>query len=243
MSHHTARCRVPRYGPCPQDDGQAFGYLNPVACVLHRTYGFWPGDYSVIKNNGLAHFLIGRDGGQWVQFTDTNQVTYHCNGANFRAVGIELTGTNDDPLTDWQEARLGEVLRFLNVAHGIPLNYVDPAVTPEASIWVNGGGFSGVISHDSVRTDDGSSQHSDQITLSDYIRAIQGAVPHPPSPKKDDDPMLYVFNPHVPEEIWCLSGNTRRHISPDEWHFVQFVGGQAIKVTEAWFDSYPLAAG
>ncbi len=217
------------------------GGLTPVAVVLHRTYGQWPGDYSVIKGNSLCQFLIGQQDGQWVQFMDTNQVAYHCNGANFKAVGIELTGTNDDPLTDWQVARLGEVLRFLQSAHGIPLGYIDPSSTPPASIWVNGGGFSGVISHVSVRTDDGSSQHSDAIWVSDYARAVQSAVPTPP--KKDDDPMLYVFNPHVADEIWCLSGNTRRHITPDEWQFVQFVGGKAIKVSAAWFDSYPVTAG
>lgn len=231
---------MPRLGSCPQDQGRTYGFLSPVAVVLHRTYGQWGGDYSVIKNGGLAHFLIGKFDGQWVQFADTNEVQYHCNGANFKAIGIELTGTNDDPLTDWQTTKLGDVLRFLRSAHGIPLTYVDPAVTPAASIWVNGGGFSGVISHESVRTDDGSAQHSDEVATVDYSRALSGAIPAPP--KKDDDPMLYVFNPHVPGEIWCFAGNSRRHVTPDEWAFATFVGQKAIKVSAAWFDSYPVAA-
>jgi hypothetical protein len=225
---------------CPQDNATPMGALNPVAVVLHRTYGQWPGDYNVIKNNSLCHFLIGQQDGQWVQFVDTNAVTYHCNGANFRAVGIELTGTNDDPLTDWQVTKLGDVLRYLNSAHGIPLGYVDAAVTPPASIWVNSGGFSGIISHDSVQTDDGSAQHTDAVSLTDYQRAVATTV-IPPS-KKDDDPMLYVFNPHDQAEIWCFAGNLRRHVTPDEWAFCTYVGTKAVKVSAAWFDSYPEAA-
>ncbi len=217
------------------------GGLTPVAITLHRTYGQWPGDYAVIKNNSLCQFLIGQQDGQWVQFMDSNEVAYHCNGSNFRSVGIELTGVNEDVLTDWQAARLGDVLRFLQVAHGIPLAYVDPSATDPASIWVNGGGFSGVISHDSVRTDDGSAQHTDLVTVSDYARAIQGAVPKPP--RKDPDPMPYVFNPSVPTEIWCISGNTKRHVTPDEWAFCSFVGTKAIKVSQAWFDSVPVTVG
>ncbi len=161
---------------CPIDPATPMGALSPQAVVLHRTYGQWPGDYSVIKNNSLCQLLIGQAQGQWVQFMETTSVAYHCNGANFRAYGIELTGVNEDVLTDWQVTCLHAALGWLSSTHGIPLVYTDPAATPDASIWVNGGGFSGVISHVSVKTDDGSAQHTDMVTAADFNRALSGVV-------------------------------------------------------------------
>lgn len=158
---------------CPSDPATPKGSLTPIAIVLHRTYGQWAGDYSVGKNQGYFQFLIGQDDGQWVQFMDTNSVAWHANGANFKAFGIELTGTNEDTLTPWQLDRLGAVLHWASTTHGIPLTYTDPSVTQPASIHVNDGNFQGVISHASVQTDDGSAQHSDLITLSDYQLATQ----------------------------------------------------------------------
>jgi len=232
-----------RIGTWPQDDAADHGALPTVnAVTLHRTYGEWPGDYGVIKSQGLAHFLIGQEEGQRVQFADTSRVQWHCNGSNFKSIGVELTGTNDDPLTDWQVRSLSEVLRFAQAAHGVPIDaFVNPFTTPPASIWVNGGGFFGVICHVSVKTDDGSSQHTNLVTPGDYAKAVLVGTPAP-TPEKDDEPMLYVFNPHNPTEIWCFAGNTRRHVSPDEWAFVQFVGGSAIRPSVDWFDSYPVAA-
>lgn len=163
---------------CPIDDVGGYGPLAPIAVVLHRTYGQWGGDYSVIRRGKLCQVLIGKEQGQWVQFASTEQVHYHCNGANFQAFGIELTGVNEDPLTQWQEARLHDVLTYAHDAHGIPLDYLDPNSVAPASVWVNGGGFRGVISHDSVRTDDGSSQHTDLVTVADYTAAL--------NPQEDD---------------------------------------------------------
>lgn len=204
---------MPRLAGCPQDVGVSYGYLDPIAIVLHRTYGQWPGDYSVIKGNGLAHFLIGQQDGQWVQFVDTNQVTYHCNGANFKAVGIELTGTNDDPLTAWQEARLGDVLQFLHAAHGIPLDYTDPSSVAPASIWVNGGGFRGVISHDSVRTDDGTAQHSDLVTVPDYNAAV---APAPKPPEEFYDMVLYKTTDDGKDTYYRDAGGILVKLAPEE---------------------------
>lgn len=183
-----------RLASCPQDYATPMGSLSPEAVVLHRTYGYWPGDYAVIRNNSLCQFLIGKDPGNWVQFMDSTAVAYHCNGANFRAVGIELEGTNDDPLTDWQAARLGDVLRFLSAEHGIPLDFLDPNSVPAASVSVNHSGFRGVICHVSVATDDGSSQHSDEVSVADFQRALGTPAPTPtPTPLVlQEDAMLYV---------------------------------------------------
>lgn len=202
-----------RLASCPQDYATPMGSLSPEAVTLHRTYGYWPGDYAVIRNNSLCQFLIGKDNGNWVQFMDSTAVAYHCNGANFRAVGIELEGTNDDPLTDWQAARLGDVLRFLSAEHGIPLDYLDPNSVPAASVSVNHSGFRGVISHVSVATDDGSSQHSDEVSVADFQRAL--GTPAPTPPEEDDDMKGKLFRVDGQPNVWYVSGTTRVGV-PDQ---------------------------
>lgn len=181
----------------PADPAPTFGALAPIAIVLHRTYGGWGGDYAVGKR-GTFQFLIGQDDGQWVQFASTDSVCYHCNGANLKAFGIELTGTNDDPLTDWQAARLGDVLRWGHAEHGIPLDYTDPLTIPPASIHVNDGTFRGVLSHASVMTDDNSSQHSDMVTVADYNRAIV--------PAQQEDDTLYLNCTSGQQTADCAQG-------------------------------------
>ena len=230
---------------CPQDPGVYHGPLNPQAIVLHRTYGAWGGDYSVGKQ-GIFQFLLGKDEGNWVQFAPTEIVQYHCNGANFRAFGIEIEGTNEDALTDWQLARLGDILRWANTEHGIPLVYQDPAVTPPASIWVNQSNFTGVISHVSVQTDDGSQQHTDEIDLATFNRAVAADSPVPaPTPILiPEDLMEFTKNPYAKDEVWCLAANTRRHVSPAEWKRAQtpyYPGGpyHLLDLTAEEFDTYP----
>lgn len=158
---------------CPQDpvpEKRPFVAPAPIACVLHRTYGGWAGDYQVIKANGTCQILIGKEPGQWVQFMDTRSIAYHCNGANFYAVGVELTGVNEDVLTDWQVQCLHAVIETLAAEHNIPKTYLDPDSVPPASVHVNDGTFKGYISHRSVQTDDGSQQHTDMITVADWYR-------------------------------------------------------------------------
>jgi hypothetical protein len=220
-----------------------YGPLAPIAVVLHRTYGSWPGDYSVIRQGKLCQILIGKDEGRWVQFASTDQVHYHCNGANFRAFGIELEGTNEDPLTAWQEARLGDVLRYAFETYGIPPSYLDPASVDPASVWVNGGGYSGVISHASVRTDDGSGQHTDEVDATDYAAALGAPVPRV---SQEDDEMLYMFGPNNTGAIWRV-GDYRRLVNLNEWHAAQFKyanehPGQVLvpfAYDQSWFDSVP----
>lgn len=168
------------------------GGMAPLAVTLHRTYGAsYGGDYGTIRNNGNSYsgaggcqFLIGQNPGERVQFGDTTTVLYHCNGSNFKSFGVEITGTNPDELTDWQVASLAEVLAVARDVHGIPLDYCDPYLTPHASVWVNGGGFRGVISHTSVATDNGTGQHTDLVTPEDFNRAVAriGGVPAPEPP-------------------------------------------------------------
>lgn len=195
---------MPWMPDCPTDPVTPFGYMVPIAITLHRTYGFWPGDYLTIKNRGLCQFLIGKDDGHWVEFMDTNGLAYHCDGANWKAVGIELEGVNAEALTDWQLARLGDVLRFLAETHGIPLVYLDPAVTDDKSVWVDGGGFAGVLSHSSVRPDEGAStpQHTDAVTAADFARALA-----PPVTISEESDVYLLYNPDQSQVV--VMGDTQ----------------------------------
>jgi hypothetical protein len=235
----------------PVDPIDGYGPLTPVAGTGHRTYGAWAGAYSTIKANGLAQVLIGRDSPRRVQFTSLFTVMYHCNGANFKAFGAEFEGENDDDpeLTAWQEDSFAELLAYGD-SIGVPRSYLDPFSEPPASVWVNGGGYHGWLSHYSVKTDDGSAQHTDLLTAHAFTAAGTPApIPHV---YPEDDDMLFVHSPHNPIEIWCLAGNTRRHITPDEWKMrTGPFGGNpannggafnALTITAEWFDSYPVAA-
>lgn len=195
-----------RVSQVPFDQGvNAAGPLNPTACVLHRTFGAWKGDYQVGKRGrvdspGIGfHFLVGRDEGQWCQFYDTQVKTGHAKGANSWSFGIELTGTNADPLTDWQVRALAHILGEALAAHRIPATYVDGAA---GRARVNG-----CLAHRAVPGSD----HTDFITVADWGRVVaaMGAPVHsqqdtPPAPvpnpttapKDDDDMVIYIQHPN-----------------------------------------------
>ena len=108
----------------PFDPGPSHGGQIPTEVICHRTYGRWGGDYNVGKGSRGSisfHFLVGPDEGQWVQFVDTDRVAYHARGDNVGTIGIEVTGTDDDRMTDWQVRALGHICRWISDTHGIPL--------------------------------------------------------------------------------------------------------------------------
>lgn len=74
--------------------------------------------YATIKDLRVsAHFLIRRDG-ELIQFVACNQRAWHagtsswrgCERCNDFSVGIELEGSDDQPFTDTQYARLNDLL-------------------------------------------------------------------------------------------------------------------------------------
>lgn len=208
------------------------GNLVPVAITLHRTYGGWPGDYSVGKQ-GLFQFLIGQEVGQRVQFMSTDSVAYHCNGSNFKSFGVEITGTNEDVPTDWQVACLGEILRYGNSEHGIPLDYLDPFSVPPASVWVNGGGFAGVLSHYSVKPDNNVAQHTDLIFVADYNRAL-GVSPLPPEPEEVD--MLKLEHT---SGNYVYDATGKRHIGGSEDAMLNAAGVKSVPINDAQLAEIP----
>jgi peptidoglycan hydrolase-like protein with peptidoglycan-binding domain len=150
--------------------------ITVIGGVLHRTYGGWGGDYSVGKNNPSKvgfHFLIGKEEGRWVQFNDTNRHCNHAPGANLTCVGIEFTGRNEEPLTDWQVRAGAWIIGAVSHAHGIPLDYYNGSRRTPVAGWTT---------HASVYGSD----HSDTITRGDWDKMaglIGGlATPAPPAP-------------------------------------------------------------
>jgi hypothetical protein len=141
-----------------------------VACVEHRTIGRWAGDYSVLSRGRVpsVHFLVGQDRGQWVQFWDTNWTAAHAAGANEYAVGIEFSGQNGEPLTDWQIEAGSVIHQWLIAAHGIRREFLD-----------NGGPrvgyFEGFLNHSNVATTP-QYTHYDYIERSEWDRMVSGSV-------------------------------------------------------------------
>lgn len=145
-------------GPYPQ------GAQTPMQVVCHRTYGAWGGDYGVGKGSrkGIGfHFLVGKDEGQWVQFYDTQQRCNHAAGGNRDSIGIEVTGTDDDVMTDWQVRALARIVDALAVGDGIPATHLD---------WSTGrvGSYCGYRDHGQVA----GSTHTDGWTRADWDRIV-----------------------------------------------------------------------
>ncbi|MBX7159346.1 MAG: N-acetylmuramoyl-L-alanine amidase [Acidimicrobiia bacterium] len=143
-------------GPYPQ------GRQDPSQVICHRTYGSWAGDYGVGKGSrrGIGfHFLIGKQPGQWVQFYDTAQRCNHAAGGNRDSIGIEVTGTDADVMTDWQVTALGQIVQWLADTHDIPASKYHGGRT---------GYWHGYRDHADVA----GSNHTDGWTDSDWARIL-----------------------------------------------------------------------
>jgi hypothetical protein len=189
-------------------------------------------------DTGLCQILLPKVGVPW-QFSEIDSVAYHCGSSadydrdgdadnyNRAGPGLEVERRQGEPLTADQTQWLGKIGRWLESEWRIPNVQYRGAPLTDAD------NFRGHVNHRDLHP------NPDGLSAAEWASVT---VTEQPPKKKDDDPMLYVFNPHAPSEIWCFAGNSRRHVTPDEWAFVQFVGGKAIKVSKAWFDSYPVAA-
>lgn len=150
----------------PIDVGNWHGYHTcrpEVTC--HRTYGAWGGDYSVIKSGGLAHLLIGKEYGQWVQFAPANVVQWH-DAVNV-GYGIEVTGINEDDFTDWQVACVAYCMPQLEAMIGVPRRYDDGSLEG----WVDVNYWNGWHSHNLIIPSSGT-QHTNLWKFSDWNRVL-----------------------------------------------------------------------
>lgn len=207
--------------------------------VGHRTYGGWGGDFSVIKSGGLAHLLIGKEEGQWVQFGPTEALFYHCNGAN-DGYGLELTGVNEDDFTDWQIRCLRYVVPLLNQEIGVPLVYSDGS-----DGWVNGHAFVGFHSHNRILTDDGTSQHTNLWKRSDWDKVVAASA----LPTKEGKMIRYIKCSKHPDsferqKICAYDEIHKRWVTSTEWSTLNFTNGSPVPVIDLpvdWYNSIPAA--
>lgn len=200
--------------PCPNPGGLIF----VTAGVVHDTIGSWPGDRDYVQANSLAHWTIGPDWGEWSQHARVDLFLPHCNGANRRGPGIEFSRqfAGQRLNTPWQQFAWTLIRGWMLDEWGVPDQYLDPDSVPAASVWVNGGAYSGWISHLSVKTDDNSSQHTDYVQVADFL------VPAPPVPLRKDDPMistqvtpdgtLHVFAVATDNKVW-----TNARLTSGQW--------------------------
>ena len=195
------------FGPpgCPYDPGDA-GIGRNIRVdtpTLHRTIGSWPGDYSVGKHRshdeGTFQWLVGPEPGQWVQFFPCDRFASHAYGSNEAGPGIEISGQNGEPLTDWQIDALGQILRFLVDEWGVSPTFTegDPRVQYDTA------GPSGFVTHNNVFSDIPKYTHHDYITADEFTRAIGGATPA--SPLKDTT--MRLFHDLATDLWWFATAN------------------------------------
>lgn len=209
--------------------------LNPTAVVLHRTYGSWPGDYAIGRNGRGGepigfHFLIGKNEGEWVQFYDTSVVCNHAAGANSWAVGIEISGRNEDPLTAWQRRALRVILDAVLPAHGIPRTYTTAGRRRK---------INGCLPHSLVPGSD----HTDLVTEAGWA-ATMGAPTGPPASWGDTarTNLTQLLEDNVPAyflvtddpttkgdlpkgAVIRVTADTWAHLTPDDWSVEQELFG------------------
>lgn len=174
-----------RVSGVPWGGEHGHGLSNPTTMgVVHNTYGQWGGDVSVVGANGSAHFVIGKEEGQWIQLADTDSVTYNCGNwnANNCSVALEFTGTSDEDLTPWQVKAGAHIIKEVSEHYGIPMSYDDGADGPN-----DDPPFSGWYSHRAIRPDQGS-QHSDFISWTEWNWMMADAgIPTFPSGDEGDE--------------------------------------------------------
>lgn len=152
--------------------------LNPSGVTLHRTYGFWVGDQHTLLKGRVpsTHFLVGKESGQWLQMVSARHLANHSNGSNSWSIGIEFSGKNEEPLTQWQLISLSKLIKWTNETFNIPR-----ALYPSPGKRVSH--FNGWISHGDILS---TKPHTDRVTMFDWGTAngmvVATKPPSTPSP-------------------------------------------------------------
>ena len=177
----------------PQNGDHGYSDLEH-ALTEHQTYGAEGGDLSVMLYGVGFHFYVTKDG-RIFQGWDTKAVCWHCNGSNFRSMGLEFESHTGEGLTS-EQIEAGAYLHKVLGANGLTLTFVDPE-SGTANVQVNKTNFTGCISHKNVQTDDGSSQHTDHITMDEWNQILRLAgdpssnpQPNPTSFQLQETPLM-----------------------------------------------------
>lgn len=134
------------WGPpgCPIDPGNSpRGEQGVHVGVKHRTWGGWYGDYSVGKGwsrPGIGfHWLVGKEPGRWVAFYPYGMRCNHAAGANANSVGIEVTGTDSEPFTEWQRWAVRQIVQWCASQGLPPVSITSPGRVSASSVngWMN----------------------------------------------------------------------------------------------------------
>lgn len=95
--------------------------------VLHyTTVSTIPGTISWFQNPASrvsAHYLVGRKG-ELIQFVSDDRKAWHAAGANSDTIGIENAAAPGQRLTEAQETKLVELLKWLTSEYKIPLSAI-----------------------------------------------------------------------------------------------------------------------
>jgi N-acetylmuramoyl-L-alanine amidase len=99
--------------------------------ILHTTEGGDRGSLDRIKRRGLAHYVVMRDG-RVHRVIKRDKIAIHAGRSMWegvqnldrRALGIEVVGYHNKPITDRQVAALKELLRQLQKMYNIPDDHV-----------------------------------------------------------------------------------------------------------------------
>ncbi len=246
------RCPFAEWHPSPNFSRGAIGGHRGV--VFHHIVGnIAAAESRFLSSSGgaSAHFGIAYDG-RIVQWVDTDDAAWHACQANYNGwIGFEhespSSGDLYPGLTDEQIDADARLMRWLNEAHGIEIKVADGP-------WDTG------ISYHSANP--GSCGSAWGLTgcpgdaiIADRARVVAlahgGPQPLPPlpEPEEDDMPRQFISKKSQPDlGIWEQAGNTRRHVTPDEWDWVKFSAFLKhepepgwLPVSDTWWDSLPTA--
>lgn len=175
------------YPKATQDPGVSAGYVHGrvysmLSVVTHYTVGV--DSRGLIRDQGLAEFLVARDGTIW-QFCEVDAICYQAGYPyNGRGPGIEVEyypDTDDAIFTAAARTACGGLVRWLNSEWGIPLTYYDDT---DNRI----GDYVGFISHRSVIED--AAYHHDYWPRSDWDQMVSTPAPTPLPPKPKEFTMI-----------------------------------------------------
>jgi len=189
------------YPKAERDPGRAAGYTRgrtrmfSVKCHYTAGYNSW----GLIRDQGLAQWLVTRDG-RVIQFCEADALCWDSGEWNDDGPGIEIE-YRDEPegmFTDAARQATSELIHWLNVEWGLPLNYYDGPRIPEGS-------HNGFIAHRAIIQ---SQPHGDFWPQEDWDLMVSGNAENAPeeNPEEETDVRPFLIEAH--NGMWLYDPNT-----------------------------------
>lgn len=150
--------------------------------VLHRTQGNDSRGLGTGRHHstpGTFQFLIREETGVHCFYPATVRCTHAAGGND--GVGVEMEGWNGEPLGPNQVRLLGQMIRWLHDAYGVP-----PILYDGPRIQIDDTGFRGFVNHNSVQCDP-KWRHTNRIEPAQF----QEALVTTPTQTNAEDGMIY----------------------------------------------------